>query len=751
MTLHTLGYPRLGPRREYKFALEDYWAGKLDENGLEAVGRRLRADSWQAQAEAGLDLVTVGDFAWFDHILTWSATLGALPERHVREPDYQLETLFRAARGIDRDGYQVPALALTKWFDSNYHYLVPELAPDQRFELRWHALFDQVAEARALGHPVKAVIPGPLTWLWLSRTTEPFDRLDLLPRLIPVYREVLNRLQAQGVDWVQIDEPAFALELPQAWLNAIEPTYHDLKRSDLKLLLAVYYGEVQVPLATFNRLPVAGLHVDAVRAPEQARRIAEDLGSNKVLSLGLINGRNVWAADLAAKAAWLHELPAIEPERLWLGTSAPLWHVPLDLALEEDLPDAYRGKLAFARQKLDELAALKHRASHADTATDTPPAATPASALQRRVRALEAADFTRAEPFAQRKPQQQRTLDIPLLPTTTIGSFPQTREIRQWRRDFKQGRLSPRAYDEKLQRQLEETIRRQEALGLDVLVHGEAERNDMVEYFGEQLDGILFTRHGWVQSYGSRGVKPPLIVDDVSRPGPITVDWAQRAQALTDKPVKGMLTGPVTILNWSFVREDIPRADVAFQIALALQAEVQDLEQAGIRLIQIDEPALREGMPLVKKRWPDYLDWAVKAFRLTCARVKPTTQIHTHMCYASFGDILEAVEAMDADVITLECSRSRGALLDMLERFPYRKDMGPGVFDVHSPAVPEADHIKDLLRISLDHIPAERLWVNPDCGLKTRQWAEVEAALKVMVASARAVRAELDEKSLAPA
>lgn len=744
MQTHILGYPRLGPAREYKFALERYWRNEISEAELESEGRAIRLRNWQDQAEAGLDWVTVGDFAWFDHILTWSATLGALPARHRLEPEITLQSLFRAARGIDAEGRTTPALQLTKWFDSNYHYLVPELAPDQRFELSWNGLFDEVGEAQAAGHRVKAVIPGPLTYLWLSRTTEHFDRLTLLPRLLPVYQRILERLSEQGVEWVQVDEPALALDLPPDWFQALEPVYHQLQRSGLKLLLSVYYGEVRASLSALATLPVAGFHLDALRGGEQLARFVDLLAPHKVLSLGVVNGRNVWATD---QARWTRELRPLRRklgDRLWLGTSAPLWHVPLDLSRETELPTVRRQRLAFARQKLQELVQLRERVLSDTTGAmaEIQAPLTDSSALQQRIRQLEETDFQRPQACAERFPLQQQRLQLPPLATTTIGSFPQSQEVRSWRRRHRQGELTDSQYDALLAGELEKSIRLQERIGLDVLVHGEAERNDMVEFFGEHLDGVSFTRFGWVQSYGSRCVKPPIIIEDIHRRGPITVDWARRAQTLTDKPVKGMLTGPVTILNWSFAREDIPRADIAYQIALALRDEVQDLEQAGIAIIQIDEPALREGMPLIRSRWPEYLDWAVNAFRLTCAGVAPETQIHTHMCYASFGDILDAIETMDADVITLECSRSQGDLLDMLAEHPYHKGIGPGVFDVHSPAIPDVDTMAGLLHEALKHIPPERLWVNPDCGLKTRQWDEVVPALERMVQAAEAVRGE---------
>jgi 5-methyltetrahydropteroyltriglutamate--homocysteine methyltransferase len=759
-TLHTLGFPRIGARRELKQALEAYWAGTLQASELEHVGRTLRARHWQQQAAAGINLLPVGDFAWYDPMLEWTCLLGAVPARFGQPADQPvaLDTLFRMARGRAPSGSPAAACDMTKWFDSNYHYIVPELHPDQTFRLARTSLFEQVVEAMAAGHRAKPVIPGPLTWLWLGRGPA-FDgeadvgKLALLEQLIPVYRTVLQRLAELGVEWVQIDEPILALDLPDSWRRAFLRSYDQLvAASPVRLLLASYFGDLEDNLYTALALPVAGFHLDLVRGPAQLERILPRL-DNRVLSAGVIDGRNIWRSDLDAIADRLGPVHEQLGERLWLAPSCSLAHVPVDLSLETGLDDELKSWLSFAAQKLDELGWLKALLQGDSSEV--------AEALQRQRQALasrrqsarihdpavqhrlqDGHDLNRQRPlpFAERIQLQQQALQLPSYPTTTIGSFPQTREIRLARRDWKAGKLSDSDYQQAMANEIRQCIQEQEQLGLDVLVHGEAERNDMVEYFGEQLAGFVFSRFGWVQSYGSRCVKPPIIFGDISRPQPMTVEWARFAQSLTRKPVKGMLTGPVTILQWSFVRDDQPRADTCRQIALALRDEVADLEQAGIGVIQIDEPAFREGLPLRQRDWQDYLQWAVDAFRLCSSVVADHTQIHTHMCYSEFNDIIEAIAAMDADVITIETSRSNMALLEAFEQFRYPNDIGPGVYDIHSPNIPSVDWMVRLMEKAATRLPAERLWVNPDCGLKTRGWEETRAALDAMVSAARELR-----------
>ena len=766
---HSLGFPRIGADRELKKALEAHWNGELDQAGLQAVGRRLRAAHWQLQKDAGLDLLPVGDFAWYDQVLTHSLTCGVIPERfrpHSGQPS--LETLFGMARGAVANKSNsccggAHAQELTKWFDTNYHYLVPEFSADQQFQLSWEQLFEEVAEAHALGHKVKPVLIGPLTYLWLGKVkgsaseVKSFDRLDLLERLLPVYGEILQRLAAQGVEWVQIDEPILALDLPQAWKNAFERAYNLLQREPGKKLIATYFAGLEDNLGLAASLPVDGLHIDLVRAPEQFPSILDRLPAYKVLSLGVVNGRNVWRTDLEKALAILQQAQERLGERLWVAPSCSLLHSPVDLNREDKLDSELKSWLAFSVQKCEEVALLttalndpqnaKVQAALAQSRTvqasraQSPRIHKPA--VQARLAAITAADSQRQSPFVQRIDQQRARLQLPALPTTTIGSFPQTAAIRLARQAFKAGKLSAAAYTEAMHSEIRHAVEVQENLGLDVLVHGEAERNDMVEYFAEQLDGYAFSRFGWVQSYGSRCVKPALIFGDLSRPQPMTVEWIRYAQTLTKKVMKGMLTGPVTMLMWSFPRDDISREQQARQLALAIRDEVLDLEAAGIKIIQIDEAAFREGLPLRRAGWQDYLAWATEAFRLCASGVRDETQIHTHMCYSEFNDVIESIAAMDADVITIETSRSDMDLLEAFEAFDYPNDIGPGVYDIHSPRVPDTREMVKLLRKAAQRIPAERLWVNPDCGLKTRAWPETEAALVNMVAAARQLRGEL--------
>ncbi|HEX8593998.1 MAG TPA: 5-methyltetrahydropteroyltriglutamate--homocysteine S-methyltransferase [Pseudomonas sp.] len=761
---HSLGFPRIGADRELKKILEAYWKGEVDENDLRSAGRQLRATHWQLQKDAGIELLPVGDFAWYDQVLTHSLTFGVIPPRFADTTDARglptLNTLFAMARGASGGckgarGEGQYAQELTKWFDTNYHYLVPEFTEDQRFQLSWEQVFEEVDEARALGHAVKPVLIGPLTYLWLGKAKgNSFDKLDLLERLLPLYGEILGRFAAQGIEWVQIDEPILALDLPQDWKNAFERTYHSLQYSPLKKLVATYFGGLEDNLGLAVSLPVDGLHIDLVRAPDQLPAVLDRLPTYKVLSLGVVNGRNVWRCDLEQALGQLREAKLRFGDNLWVAGSCSLLHSPVDLQREDKLDAELKGWLAFAVQKCEEIALLS-------TALNAPESAVVQSALaqsravqlsraqsprihkpevQARLAAITAADSQRQSAFAERIAQQRARLKLPAFPTTTIGSFPQTASIRLARQSWKQGRLSANDYTDAMRHEIRHAVQIQERLGLDVLVHGEAERNDMVEYFAEQLDGYAFTRFGWVQSYGSRCVKPAVIFGDLSRPHAMTVDWISYAQSLTEKIMKGMLTGPVTMLMWSFAREDVSRKVQAQQLALAIRDEVLDLEAAGIRIVQIDEAAFREGLPLRRAHWQEYLDWAVQAFRLCASGVRDETQIHTHMCYSEFNDVIEAIAAMDADVITIETSRSDMELLQAFEAFDYPNDIGPGVYDIHSPRVPGTEEIVRLMSKAVQRIPAERLWVNPDCGLKTRAWPETEAALVNMVSAARQLR-----------
>ncbi|MGL4579311.1 MAG: 5-methyltetrahydropteroyltriglutamate--homocysteine S-methyltransferase [Shewanella xiamenensis] len=755
MQLNSLGFPRIGRRRELKFALEKYWRGESTQAELHEVAKELRRTHWQWQVAAGIEQVPVGDFAFYDQVLTLSATLNAIPDRHRGEGAIDLDTLFRVARGRAPTGADAPASEMTKYFNTNYHYLVPELKQDQVFSIAYEQFFDEVAEAQALGYQAKPVLLGPVSYLYLAKTVgQDFDKLSLLPNLVKAYADILARFAAQGVTWVQLEEPILALELAADWQAAISEAYQALKTAQVKILLTSYYGSISHHQALVSALPVAGLHLDLVTAPEQLALFANALKADQILSVGVVNGRNVWAAEVDLIVERIGGVARDLGQRLWVGTSCSLLHSPVDLEVETTLAPALRQQLAFAKQKLLELANVRQlllapESVAAKAIVQTCVARREAKAqaadakVIARVNALTPADYERVSEFTERQVVQQRKYRLPLLPTTTIGSFPQTPAIRGLRSRWRKGELSDAQYTEQLQQVTRDTIDRQLKLGIDVLVHGEAERNDMVEYFGEQLEGVGFTKNGWVQSYGSRCVKPPLIYGDVSRPKAMTVDWAVFAQSLTDKPVKGMLTGPVTILHWSFAREDISRDTIATQLALAIRDEVVDLQNAGIGIIQIDEPAFREGLPLKQSEWQAYLGWAVNAFKLSAAGVIDETQIHTHMCYSEFNDTIAAIAAMDADVITIETSRSRMELLNAFEDFEYPNEIGPGVYDIHSPNTPSVEAMVLLIEKAAQKVPVRQLWVNPDCGLKTRTWAEVEPALKNMVDATRELRRRL--------
>jgi len=747
---HVLGVPRIGPNRELKFAQEACWRGEIDEAALKAVASGIRQANWRRQHAAGLDFVTVGDFAFYDQMLNHVALLGCAPARFGFGERIALSEYFQLARG----NAACHAMEMTKWFDTNYHYLVPEFKPDTHFALDPGWLFDEVTEAQTAGFAAKPVLIGPLTFLWLGKEkAADFNRLDLLDRLLPVYAQVLARLKAQGVEWVQIDEPVLALDLSAEWRSAFERAYHALNGAGVKLLLASYFGPLRENLLVALKLPVAGVHVDCVRGDDELAQVIDWLPATKVLSVGVIDGRNIWKTDLNAVFDRFEGLHARLADRLWLAPSCSLLHVPASLGGETAMDAELGNWLAFADDKIAALSTLKtafnqgRQAAAAELSAHAQALASRRvssrvhdAAVAARLAALTSVHDVRNSPFAVRQPVQRARFKLPDFPTTTIGSFPQTPEIRHARARFKAGALGEADYIAAMQDEIGHAIEKQEALGLDVLVHGEAERNDMVEYFGEQLAGFAFSQNGWVQSYGSRCVKPPIIYGDVSRPRPMTAAWARHAQSLTVKPVKGMLTGPVTMLQWSFVRDDQPRATTALQIALAIRDEVADLETAGIGIIQIDEPAYREGRPLRKADWAAYLEWASRAFRISASGVSDATQIHTHMCYSEFNDILPAIAAMDADVITIETSRSDMELLRGFGEFSYPNEIGPGVYDIHSPRIPDVADMTRLLDKAAQVIAPDKLWVNPDCGLKTRGWAETETALANMVAAARTMR-----------
>ena len=753
--IHNLGFPRIGAKRELKFAQEAFWKGQSSETELLANAKEIRTGNWKAQQS--LDYVPVGDFSLYDQVLDMSVTLGNLPERVQGLTGSELDNYFRVARGRstnDSDCHCVHAGEMTKWFDTNYHYIVPEVTATTSFSLNAQRLLKQLEEARRAGvsNP-KPVIIGPVTYLWLCKEKDDSSRLNLLEQLLPVYSELLEQLADAGAEWVQMDEPVLVTELTNEWKQAFENAYHTLKADRPKLLLATYFGTLQDNLQQACNLPVAGLHIDAVRGREEAAKVVDWLPAHKILSIGAIDGRNIWKSDLTAILDWLEPLAEKLGERLWIAPSCSLLHVPVDLDSEEQLDEDIRSWLAFAKQKLSELTvlgkainegrdavALQLQANKLAIDSRRQSARVHNPAVKEAVNNITAAYGQRQSAYAERAKKQRVNLHLPAFPTTTIGSFPQTQDIRKTRLAFKKQAISADEYSARMKAEIEHAVREQEKLDIDVLVHGEAERNDMVEYFGEQLEGYVFSQFGWVQSYGSRCVKPPILFGDISRPHAMTVNWIQYAQSLTDKPMKGMLTGPVTILNWSFVRDDQPRSETCKQLALAIRQEVQDLEAAGVNIIQIDEAALREGLPLRQSEWQAYLDWAVESFRISANGVSDETQIHTHMCYSEFNDIIESIAQMDADVITIETSRSDMELLDVFEEFEYPNEIGPGVYDIHSPNIPTVEQMVNLMEKAAKRIPAERLWVTPDCGLKTRQWQEVIPALQTMVEAAKRLR-----------
>ncbi|MEJ0063582.1 MAG: 5-methyltetrahydropteroyltriglutamate--homocysteine S-methyltransferase [Alphaproteobacteria bacterium] len=756
MALSTiLGFPRIGKSRELKSALESYWKGQTSEADLQKTAADLRALHWQQQRDAGIDAIPSNDFALYDQMLDMSAHLGAVPARYGWQGgQVDPATYFAMARGAQQQGMDVPAAEMTKWFDTNYHYIVPEFAADQTFKLSTTKPVDQFNEAKALGIVTRPVLIGPLTYLMLGKRHGGGRNLDLLDRILPAYVESLKQLEQAGAQWVQLDEPALVMDLSDTARAAYAKAYAALRQATgLKLFVATYFGGLGDNLDTALQLPVDALHIDLTRGGELDAALAK-IPPSMTLSLGVVDGRNIWRNNLDQSLRLLERAAErLGKDRIWVGTSSSLLHVPYDLDLETNLDPELKGWMAYAKQKLQEVAVLtkglnQGRAAIADALAASNQAAESRGkssrihdpAVAQRLAKQPLADAGRKTPFPARQKLQKQRFELPLYPTTTIGSFPQTQDVRKARADAKAKRITAEAYDSFLKEQVKASVAFQEEIGIDVLVHGEFERNDMVEYFGEQLSGFAFTKNGWVQSYGSRCVKPPVIFGDVSRPHPMTVYWSQYAQSLTKLPMKGMLTGPVTILQWSFVRDDQPRSVTTHQIALALQDEVLDLEKAGIRIIQIDEPAFREGLPLRRAAWNDYFAWAGQAFRLSYTGVQDDTQIHTHMCYSEFNDIMDAIKSLDADVISIETSRSQMELLDAFITDKYPNEIGPGVYDIHSPRVPTQEEMSALLEKASARIDASQIWVNPDCGLKTRAWPETKTALIKMVAAAKAMR-----------
>ncbi|AKE52612.1 5-methyltetrahydropteroyltriglutamate--homocysteine S-methyltransferase [Kangiella geojedonensis] len=758
---HLLGLPRIGAKRELKFALEKYWREETSQEELQQVAHSIRQQNWSTALDKGIDWLTVGDFSFYDQVLDTSILLGVTPERFENgKADNLLDNYFRIARGSAPQGSQVQPSEMTKWFNTNYHYIVPEFNQEQQFSLNLDLLQPQIDQAKDLSSKVKVQLIGPVTYLWLgkSRDQTDFNKLGLLPQLVKTYQQLLNHLEQQGIEWVQIEEPILALDLDDSWVNAVTQAYTELGAdAGVKLLLTTYFGHITDKLDRIAELPLDGLHLDLVSGGnEQLAEVAQNWPKSKVLSVGIVNGRNIWRNDLKSSLDALKQSKERYGDNLWVSSSCSLLHSPVDLNSEQQLDDELQSWLAFAEQKVQEVADLSKALNHGSEAikeslqaSDVAVASKKSSSrvhnsnVQQRVAAISELERQRKSEFAQRKNAQREHFRFPLLATTTIGSFPQTDSIRQARRAFKSKEIDEQQYTQAIQQEIQQAIHEQEAIGLDVLVHGEAERNDMVEYFGEQLNGFAFTQFGWVQSYGSRCVKPPIIYGDVSRKQAITVEWSKYAQSLSEKKVKGMLTGPTTILAWSFEREDLSAPQIADQIALALRDEVLDLEKNGIDVIQIDEPAFRELLPLRKSEQPQYLEWSVNAFRLSTAGVADTTQIHTHMCYSEFNEIIDSIARLDADVITIESSRSDMELLQTFNDFQYPNEIGPGVYDIHSPRIPTKDEVSELIQQAAKHIPVDQLWVNPDCGLKTRNWDQVRPALKNLVDAATEARQQL--------
>ncbi|WP_282148287.1 5-methyltetrahydropteroyltriglutamate--homocysteine S-methyltransferase [Algibacter lectus] len=757
-----LGHPRIGRQRELKKACEAFWSGKIDQTELLNTAKEIKKQNWLQQQDLGVDLIPSNDFSFYDQVLDACLTFGCIPKRYnnIDKSNY-LELYFAMARGLQKDNIDVTAMEMTKWFDTNYHYIVPEFEKEQTFHFFSNKIIEEYKEALTLGIKTKPVLIGPVTFLLQGKEKESgFHRLDLLDKLLPVYFEVIERLENLGAEYIQFDEPCLALNLSEKEQQAITKTYNKIAKKfpALKVFLANYFDCYGENLNIALQLPVDTLHLDLVKCPLQLNDIleSEHFNPKTKLSLGVVDGRNIWKNDFEASIKIIEKASKkLDPENLWIASSCSLLHTPYDLDLETTLEPEIKQWLAFTKQKIEEIVALKHllkadndgylhlfEENKLANLTKKSSKLIHNDSVKTRISNLKSSDSHRESTFSTRQVLQKQALHLPLFPTTTIGSFPQTKEVRSWRLKFKKGTLSQQEYDALIAKEIEDSIRFQEEIGLDVLVHGEFERNDMVEYFGEKLNGFAFSSYGWVQSYGSRCVKPPILFGDVSRENPMTVKWSEYAQSLTDIPVKGMLTGPVTILQWSFVRNDQPREVTCNQIALAIRDEVTDLEKAGLKIIQIDEPAIREGLPLREEEWKNYLNWAVKAFRISASGVQNQTQIHTHMCYSEFNDIIASISDMDADVITIETSRSEMELLDVFVDFKYPNEIGPGVYDIHSPRVPSLEEIENLLTKAKNVLPKEHIWVNPDCGLKTRDWPETKDALKNLVTAAKNLRSQ---------
>lgn len=764
MRTNLLGYPRIGEKRELKKACEAFWAGKISENELLEAANKIKIHNWNLQKEANIDLLPSNDFSFYDQVLDFSFSVGVIPNRFEPISNLSdLELYFALARGYQKNGVDITAVEMTKWFDTNYHYLVPEFTKNQQFKLKSNKPLSEYLFAKSNGFQTKPVLLGIVSYLLLGKEKEEgFHRIELAERLLPIYKEIIQSLVQAGAETIQIDEPYLVLDLTDKEKETYKEVYNAIKKEfpSTEFILTTYFGALDDNTDLALSLPIDVLHIDLVRGANQLDEILPKFPKNKKLSLGVVNGRNVWINDFEKSATLVEKVRKyVDNEHILIASSCSLLHSPCNLEHENNekvLTSEIKQWLAFAKQKLSEITTIKNLVNNTLTEQQRQEVSQNKTAnenrktsklihdeqVKLRVKSITEKQAHRESNFENRQAIQQKELKLPLFPTTTIGSFPQTQEVRSWRANFKKGTLPLDEYENLLKKEIEESIRFQEEAGIDVLVHGEFERNDMVEYFGEQLKGYTFTKFGWVQSYGSRCVKPPIIYGDVSRPNPMTVRWSQYAQSLTSLPVKGMLTGPVTILQWSFVRDDQPRSETCTQIALAIRDEVADLEKAGIRVIQIDEPAVREGLPLRRKDWQSYYQWAIRAFRIAASGVKDSTQIHTHMCYSEFNDMIEAIADMDADVITIECSRSQMELLDVFANFKYPNEIGPGVYDIHSPRVPSVQEMNLLMEKAISVIPKRNLWINPDCGLKTRHWEETKKALVAMVQTAKELRAK---------
>lgn len=760
MLKNNLGYPRVGAQRQLKKACEQYWSGKISREQLLGAAAVVEENGWKTQFDASIDLIPCNDFSFYDQVLDMALLLGAIPERYSSvlnvTSNEEIDLYFAMARGYQKDGLDITAMEMTKWFDTNYHYIVPEFTKSERFRIFSETVFSSFDRAKAItGRTPKPVLIGPISFLLLGKEKQEFDRLDLIQNLFPVYIDILNRLKDAGAEWVQLDEPYLAMDISDKAKTLFQGIYYEIVHQcpGLKILIATYFGSINDNASLAVNLPVSALHIDLVRAPQQLDAILQVIPEKLILSLGVIDGRNVWKTDYAKANQLIQKaIAAIGEDRVMISPSCSLLHVPFDLDLEEELDPEMKNWMAFAKQKLQEVSDLHQIASGDNSSLENNQKAIVArqqssavhkQIVKNRVASITPEDAQRKSRFSVRQKVQRERFALPYFPTTTIGSFPQTVQIRQLRAKLRKGELTQEQYESAIEKATTDVIRWQEKLGLDVLVHGEFERNDMVEYFGELLEGFLFTKNGWVTSYGSRCVKPPVIFGDVNRPSDMTVRWSAFAQSRTQQLMKGMLTGPVTILQWSFVRDDQARSETASQLAFAIRDEVVALENAGLRVIQIDEPAIREGLPLLRKDWPAYLDWAVRVFKISSCGVRDETQIHTHMCYSEFNDIIQHIASMDADVITIENSRSQMDLLQAFAHFKYPNEIGPGVYDIHSPRIPSVAEIIILLEKASAILPAENIWVNPDCGLKTRTWEETEASLANMVEAARKLRSTL--------